>query len=304
MYRGGMLIAFSCFVLLGNAQTFLTNGLVGFYPFKGSAEDKSGLGNNGIAHGATLTTDRFGQPDAAYSFDGISDYIEIPESSAFDSEDFSISMWFMPLRNPDNAITSKQADFLFSKERFNFELHTGSGVSGNTAMRFLPRSGTEFWDSPADSYQTNVWQQVTAIFQPSAQKVRLFINGKELVLIGPSTFAAGADNASAARIGMRSNDTFPFEGTIDDIRIYNRALNDEEVSKLYAFESSPSLPLEIEVANVRVKWPSEAGAVYEIQYSTAFQDWTQLTTVQGTGETVEYVDATQGQKRFYRVVKK
>ena len=52
-----------------------SNGLAGWWPFSGNANDVSGNGNNGTVNGATLTTDRFGNPNAAYSFDGINDYI-------------------------------------------------------------------------------------------------------------------------------------------------------------------------------------------------------------------------------------
>ena len=54
-----------------------TNGLVGWWPFNGNANDESGNGNNGTVNGATLTSDRFGNASSAYSFDGVDDYIEI-----------------------------------------------------------------------------------------------------------------------------------------------------------------------------------------------------------------------------------
>lgn len=57
-----------------NAQ-IPTNGLVAYYPFNGNANDESGNGNNGIIHGATLTTDRCGKTDSAYYFNGISNFI-------------------------------------------------------------------------------------------------------------------------------------------------------------------------------------------------------------------------------------
>ena len=52
-----------------------TNGLVGWWPFNGNANDESGNGNNGTVNGATLTADRFGNANSAYSFDGVDDYI-------------------------------------------------------------------------------------------------------------------------------------------------------------------------------------------------------------------------------------
>ena len=67
-----------------------TNGLVGWWPFNGNANDESGNGNNGAVNGATLSADRFGNANQAYGFDG-NDWIEmsIPQTI-----EFSVSVWF------------------------------------------------------------------------------------------------------------------------------------------------------------------------------------------------------------------
>ena len=69
------------------------NGLVGYWPFNGNANDESGNGNNGMAHNVGLTKDRFGELNSAYSFNGIDTYIELPSSALFDTEKFSVSIW-------------------------------------------------------------------------------------------------------------------------------------------------------------------------------------------------------------------
>ena len=53
----------------------LDSGLVAYYPFNGNANDESGNGHNGIDSGATLTTDMFGNPNSANSFDEISNIL-------------------------------------------------------------------------------------------------------------------------------------------------------------------------------------------------------------------------------------
>jgi hypothetical protein len=61
-----------------------TDGLIAEYLFNGNADDTSGGGHHGVVQGATLTTDRFENPDSAFHFDGVDDYISIerPGSSA------------------------------------------------------------------------------------------------------------------------------------------------------------------------------------------------------------------------------
>ena len=54
-----------------------SNGLIGYWPFNGNANDESGTGNDGTVNGATLTADRFGNANAAYDFDGVNDNITL-----------------------------------------------------------------------------------------------------------------------------------------------------------------------------------------------------------------------------------
>ena len=62
--------------LNNSASTPLNHGLVAWYPFDGNASDMSGNGNNGTVYGATLSTDRHGQANKAYSFDGVDDWVD------------------------------------------------------------------------------------------------------------------------------------------------------------------------------------------------------------------------------------
>ena len=74
--------------------TPLQQGLVAWYPFDGNASDMSGNGNHGTVNGATLGTDRHGQANMAYSFDGVDDYI-VSSGNTFDTQDKgTISLWF------------------------------------------------------------------------------------------------------------------------------------------------------------------------------------------------------------------
>ena len=64
-----------------------TDSLVAYYPFNGNANDESGNGNDGVVNGATLTTDRFGNVNSAYSFDGVDDWINAPNSGLPDADE-------------------------------------------------------------------------------------------------------------------------------------------------------------------------------------------------------------------------
>jgi uncharacterized delta-60 repeat protein len=99
----------------------LWNGLAAYYPFSGNANDETGNGNNGEPNGVVLTTDRFGDADAAYNFNG-NGYIQIPDNFGFKSPAFTISMWFDARFFPNDG-GLREAEFLISKGTSNFELH-------------------------------------------------------------------------------------------------------------------------------------------------------------------------------------
>ncbi len=101
-------IAILGLALISNAQVpnyVPSNGLVGWWPFNGNANDESGNGNNGNPiGGASLTQDRYGNLNKAYSFDGIDDWIEVLDNNEFrfgTTTSFTCSFW-IKLRTIDN----------------------------------------------------------------------------------------------------------------------------------------------------------------------------------------------------------
>jgi hypothetical protein len=70
-----------------------TNGLIGYWPFNGNANDESGNNNNGTVNGATLTNDRFGNANKAYAFDGVNDKIVSTINNPLQAN-WSVSFWY------------------------------------------------------------------------------------------------------------------------------------------------------------------------------------------------------------------
>ena len=208
------------------------------YELNGNAIDSSGFGNNGTVVGATPTSDRFGTANGAYFFDGVDDYISIPESSAFDSSPFSISLWFRSASFPS------EAGMLISKGQNNFEIHTAAVEStGASAMKFLPRfvaHGVPMdWHTPADAYSLDEWTHVVAVYDPG-NAIHFYVNAIEVPLTGPSNLLDASDNLLNARLGARTDDTLYFHGDIDDVRIYNQVLTANDVERIFAAVPEPS----------------------------------------------------------------
>ena len=114
-----------------------TNGLVGYWPFSGNANDSSGNNLNGTVNGAILTEDRFGNPSSAYSFDG-NDYILVNDDDllSFPNNEFTFSFWVNP------TLTQLPASPAF-EEDFESTNYWGGDLSFSVAFLILSNRSSE-----------------------------------------------------------------------------------------------------------------------------------------------------------------
>lgn len=248
-------------------------GLIAYYPFNGNAADGSGHGYDGIVHGAALATDLFGKTNRAFSFDGTNSWIELPSNVFSNYQAFTLSLWFNPSRLPDSADHDHEAAMLLSRGRNNFELSLGAPPFVDTGIRFLPRQmdgvGT-VRDARDAAVQTNVWQHVVAVFDNTTQISRIYVNALNQAIsaqYGPDN----PDDSQAPRLGMRYDGTVPFQGRMDNVRIYDRALSAQEIARLNAVESGQILTLRKAV--FAEASDLEIGTTYQLQLSTDLQTW-------------------------------
>lgn len=212
-----------------------TNGLVGYWPFKGNANDESGNGNNGTVNGATLTTDRFGNSDSAYSFDGGDDFIQVPNSNSISiTGDITMAAWVNTIGyNNQNyqTILSKRETYWTWEYSMNLSYHTN--IVHDTkliASRALGMgNGQQVWST--NSYIPNNWEYWIATI--SNGQLKLYKNG---VLDNTQPFTLVPNNQNCPLLfgkNTLSDNSEQFLGIIDDIGIWNRALNQQEISNLY-----------------------------------------------------------------------
>lgn len=224
------------FVLLTTSilRADLTTGLIAYYPFNGNANDESGLGNDGTVHGATLTIDRFGNSDSAYSFDGENDYIRIPDDPQLDGMDaLTLSVWI-------NTNDSDQW-----AEIINKYVHGGThldesyniGIDGGPLPVFQYATEDAYVikissvETPIDS-----WHHIVGVY--TGTEGSIFINGSRVGFSRNDPDPGGPVNSISEDLligcGNASGTLAAFySGIIDDVRIYNRALSDSEVYDLY-----------------------------------------------------------------------
>ncbi|MBN2480760.1 MAG: hypothetical protein JXB19_03400, partial [Bacteroidales bacterium] len=204
-----------------------TKGLVAYYPFNGNANDESGNGYDGTVCGATLTNDRFGMANKAYLFTAAnSNHITINSSVGnFGLSNFTISAWVK--RNSEagyEIFTQRSAPFRNSSW---WELGWGSFfVNENLAYESTVNINVE------DTLRNNVWYHFVGVRDTTT--VKFYLNG---VLLDTNTTQQilNIDNQTNAEIGCHffESPLQCFDGIIDDIRLYNRALSDTEIRLMY-----------------------------------------------------------------------
>jgi len=200
--------------------TTLNDGLVAYYPFNGNANDESGNGNNGTVNGASLTTDRFGNSGKAYSFDGISNYIETADIDL--NETATISVWVQPI-GTIGSLVSKYGNGNESYElMYNNSTH---GLYGHVGA--VSNSNNNIYSNHNLSIN-NIWQH--CVFTLNNGFAEIYIDG---VLVYTQTDVnptyQNNDNVLFGKSVWGGN---IFNGKLDDIRIYNRALTQAEITYL------------------------------------------------------------------------
>ena len=208
--------------------TNLQNGLVGYWPFCGNANDESGNGNDGVVNGATLTEDRNGNANSAYSFNGINNDITIPNTlDALISNEMTVSMWFNMGDNVDHQS-------LFLRQGSDFTKTWILAMDGTNEIRCYNENGA-YSNVTAPTSLYNAWQQLTAVFTDSM--ISTYING---VLIAEENIGLPLSWSSEPIIlgGTEGtgNNPYPYLGSLDDVGIWNLALTPAEITSLYTGE--------------------------------------------------------------------
>ena len=147
-----------------------TNGLVGWWPFNGNANDESGNGNNGTVNGASLTSDRFGNGGKALSFDGLSNYVEVPHSSTFNSTNkITISLWIKPTTifapGVESYVLNKQSNYGASQVGFHIYYWYNSSLGSMITFRCRNGNNSNWGGCSYNSLSpfTNEWKNDYAL---------------------------------------------------------------------------------------------------------------------------------------------
>ena len=223
-----------------------SNGLVGWWPFNGNANDESGNGNHGTVNGATLTADRNGNTNSAYSFDGIPARIDI--GSIQNSEiilgapntSWSVSAW-VNKNNYNGTLAFSDYNSVAGNTNpgendITFATHLS--VEGGLAYVSMRSNAVEF-GTQGGSITNNQWHHIS--FTASNGALNLYVDGSLVSSVMYNSSLNYFENPFyRIGAGMWNGNYGPSHGLVDDIAIYNRALSQEEITVLYTGTTSVS----------------------------------------------------------------
>lgn len=218
MKKKNSFLIVALFVLLSSglySQSLSESCVIAIYPFNSSASDVSGNNYHGTVYGASLTTDRFGNDNCAYGFDGIDDYIDFNNVLLpTDGSDWSLSLWYQANNSGANTHKTVFSQYAYQQPgRFHiYELNADLNVFSSNFSGEFPITNID-----------NEWNclVVTSI----NNYLSIYINGNDTVTnllienICDVNTRIGQDDEYYGRF---------FKGKIDDVRIYDCALSKEE----------------------------------------------------------------------------
>ena len=219
---------------------FMKEGLVAYYPFNGNAKDESGNGNDGESRGAVLAKDRHGNADSSYEFMPRSSIV-LRDNRLLDGvENATITSWvFLKPNSPRRGPIVFSGDGRLGNDPISFNLFVDMKqiVAGNSdAFVAIPETSA----SLNKLLTPRKWTHYAIVLRSGSELsvATLYLDGEKIASInaGNSFKCISYDRPMPAHIGNTQDGNWVWGGRLDDIRIYNRALSEEQVKALYEFE--------------------------------------------------------------------
>jgi hypothetical protein len=238
-----------------------TNGLVGWWPFNGNANDESGNGNNLTNNGAQLTADRFGNTNQSFLFNGTTDYLS---RNIFNGlTDCSMSFWVNMVNYPQN---SNGSEFISNGNGNSngFGIKYAYGVGASNIITLITYGNNYNVTNSNFNPSLNNWYHI--VVNKVSNSYSIFINGQL------NSNGNGITNSSIGffTIGAVKNSSTNiynfFNGKIDDIGIWNRALTQAEITDL--FTSSSVGISEVSQSNLFSVYPNPANSQINVKADT------------------------------------
>jgi gliding motility-associated-like protein len=238
-----LIVILTCFLpYFSIAQFTLTDSLIAYYPFNGNSIDESNNGNNGTVFGATLTTDRLGNPNSAYSFDGINDEIIVTTpfgGQAVINNEFTMTGWLKTTTSKTNAVVISIHTACQGGASNDYFIAHISNLNNGTAS-FSDFITQLYYHSPftmtdESAISDDNWHFFAYTYDNGSTVLRIDNN----IVASDNVIPSNYNHSPSVNlvIGNVHSTSCPFdsyfEGDLDELRLYTRVLSNSELGILY-----------------------------------------------------------------------
>jgi len=220
----------------------ITDGIVAYYPFDGNAEDYSGHNLHGIKNGVEATAGRFDQAIGALSFDGVDDFIEIPQFSDINNSSGTICFWS---RIPSGIHYDNYAAVISRRdtvgEGYILSIHGSTNYWFDYKTVFSSESGaymyTNYW---GDNEYLFIGVTFSKGIDTTSTVFTYYFQGHPTIEVKNTALDQNFTFNSSGMPLLIGKSLIPrynyLQGELDDLLIYNRALSDDEILELFNWE--------------------------------------------------------------------
>jgi hypothetical protein len=308
---------FSLFAILGFSSSVFAqipsyipkDSLVGWWPFNGNANDESGNGNNGTVYNSSLTTNKNGTPNSAYQFSNSADYIKT-SAKPQNITKLSISLWF---------ITSNGGYFINQGQHEggpHLGMHnsfTGGAIHNGKIFFYQSNSAGGFGTMTDSVYNDNKWHSLIAVLNGyntsslSPDSMKIYIDGRRVKYSTVNTVSGSFPKSPSSSISIAygTDPNSNYIGNIDDVGIWSRALDFDEVKSIYSGTNS-SANLNNYYSESRIKYfPNPVNDILNIQGVHTISNY-QITNAIGQtvmlGKLTEKIDVSALNSGMYLLI--
>lgn len=228
VFASAVIVIFICCTSEVKAQKLVSDGLIAFWTFDNSDVEgetvKDVFGDNdGTIAGNPRIVD--GKIDEALEFDGAGDYVDLGNARDFDLPIATVECWFRTSSDAEMRIFAPGAGFT---NKWFLSLNESGYIA-------VSRSSTASQNQQTtNSFNDGQWHHVVGITATNAADIEIYVDG---VLEPSTTIAEEWSTSGDCKIGAKSGGEYLFSGIIDEVRIYDKALTEDEVEQNYEAQS-------------------------------------------------------------------
>ena len=239
------------------AQMPVTDGLVNYWGFNGNANDSIGH-KDGVTYNVTLTTDRFGNPNKAYAFNSQTEgYISVSYNNMLLESTYSVCAWYKTVNpsivnqcimNSHNSSTLTPTFCMYyHMVNFNYTYFAGSNMS----------------PIGAPSINDTNWHYVVCSYED--YKSKFYVDN---VLVDSNESIGAYGIFDILYFGKYQSANTEFNGSLDDIAIYNRVLTQQEITQIYLYNGPTGITTNTK-ENDFVIYPNPASNNVNVKINTS-----------------------------------